>query len=283
MVLHAAHPLRDRRSMALSALQRTTFLVALAGCSTAAAPFLDSGTGNEPPRPDAPPVDMPPPIDMPPIDMPPPIDAPPGIYSHTVTIDGVDDFTAVEQFATTSNGFAARVTWDATNIYIAYTGPDIAPTTSDAKQKWLFAYVDTDPGAATGATESQTYNTQKAKFPAGFGAEFYARWRCDATFHTLEKHAGGASWSTTGAVPPASQVGPYLEFAIPRVAIESTGTSIGLVTWMINEKPGVEGTFAGLFQGNFTNGYGAAMQLTKYLRIDLTSPNPPNDPGNVGP
>ena len=61
------------------------------------------------------------------------------------------------------------------------------------------------------------------------------------------------------------------------------GDTIGIVTWMINEKPNFEGSFAGLFADNFADGYNAQLPLTKYLRIDFTSARVPNDPANVGP
>jgi hypothetical protein len=271
--------------MAPPSLPRATFVVSvLTGCSTASAPFLDSGVTADAPRHD----DGPPPVDMfvPPVDDLPPADTARAdtaqAYSHAIVIDGVDDFTAAEQFATTSNAFTARVTWDAATLYIGYSGPDLDPATSDAKSKWMFAYIDVDPGGATGSLESLTYNTQKAKFPAGFGAELYLRWKCDATFHTLEQYAGGTTWTTTGTTLPAGHAGPYVEIAIPRSALGATPPqAIGIATFMINEKPGVEGTFAGMFTGNFVNGYGAPMTLTKYLHVDFTSPQPPNDPGNV--
>lgn len=271
--------------MAPLSLPRATFAVSLlVGCSTASAPFLDSGVTADAPRHDDAPADM----FVPPVDDLPPADTAGGdtaaVYAHTVVLDGLDDFSAGEQFSTTSNAFTARVAWDADNLYIGYAGPDLDPATSDAKSKWMFAYIDIDPGGATGAIESQTYNTQKAKFPAGFGAEFYARWKCDATFHTLEQFAGGTTWTTTTTTPPSGHAGQFVEIAIPRTALGAViPQTIGVVSWMINEKPGVEGTFAGLFSGNFTNGYGAAMQLTKYLHVDFASQHEPNDPGNVAP
>ena len=63
--------------------------------------------------------------------------------SHTIAIDGTNDFTSGETFSTTSSPtFSAYVTWDADNLYIGYAGPDLATTTADASTKWLFAYVD---------------------------------------------------------------------------------------------------------------------------------------------
>lgn len=246
------------------------WIVALAACGTAASsPKLDGGIVVD--------VDAPDSTD----DAAEPDDDGPAAYSHTITIDGGDDFVGVEAFATTSAAYGARVTWDAQNVYVGYSGPDLDPAALDTGTKWLFVYVDFDPGAGSGAVTSETYNTQQAAFPSGFGAELYARWKCDATFSSIEQHQGGSAY-TTIATPTAAQSGEFVELAIPRVLLGGSGT-IGLVAWMINEKPNFEGSFAGLFASNFPDGYSTGLPLTKYLRVDFTSDRVPNDPLNEAP
>jgi len=210
-------------------------------------------------------------------------DAPPGAqpYAHTIAIDGTDDFAVADRFATTSTAYAARVSWDAQNVYVGYAGPDLDPAALDTSSKWLFAYLDLDPGAGTGSTTSVTYNTQHATFPAGFGAELYARWKCDGTFHSLERYQA-PSWTADATVVPAAQAGTYVELAIPRSVLGSA-TTIGLVTWMINEKQSFEGSFAGLYAGNFTDGYAMALPITTYLKIDFAAARAPNDAANQAP
>jgi hypothetical protein len=202
-------------------------------------------------------------------------------YRHTIAIDGADDFVALEQFPTTSTAYAARVTWDDQHVFVGYSGPDLDPSALDTGFKWLFVYVDFDPGGATGGTASQRYNTQQGAFPTGFGAELYARWKCDATLASIEQRQSDDTY-TTVATPQAEQSGDYVELAIPRLLLGGAQT-IGIVTWMINEKPNFEGSFAGLYTGNFTDGYSAALPLTKYLRVDFASPLPPSDPANLAP
>lgn len=202
-------------------------------------------------------------------------------YAHTIAIDGGDDFVAVETFATTSAGYTARITWDAQNVYVGYSGPDLNPAALDTASKWMFAYVDFDPGAATGGTASQTYNTQRATFPTGFGAELYARWKCDATFSSIEQRQPDDTYITV-ATPPAAQSGDFVELAIPRLLLGSNAT-IGIVTWMIDEKPNFEGSFAGLYADNFADGYNAQLPLAKYLRVDFASARVPTDPANQAP
>jgi hypothetical protein len=203
-----------------------------------------------------------------------------GAYQHRIMIDGIDDFLSSEQFSTTSAGYGARVTWDADNLYVGYAGADLDKTAADTSTKWLFIYIDVDPGMPSGALASETYNTQGATFPAGFRADFYVRWKCDTTLLTL-KQFGGATW-TDGAAPPASNVGAFVEFAIPRSALGAS-TTMSVVTWMINEKNGVESSYAGLYATNFTDGYAASLALTKFLKIDFAAPRDPNDAANQGP
>jgi hypothetical protein len=204
-------------------------------------------------------------------------------YRHTVVIDGTNDFTATsERFTTTSgaaSGYFAYVTWDAANLYVGYEGADISGTTGTPGNKWVFAYLDTDPGAGTGATSGVTYNTETPTFPTGFGAEFYLRWKCDDTFSTLEMH-GGAGWSTVAVSGVTHhRTGTYVEFSIP-LATLGAPSKVGVVTLMMNETGGVEAAYAGIYVDNFTDGYHASVPIAHSLLGDFASPLSPNDPSN---
>lgn len=199
-------------------------------------------------------------------------------YRHAIALDGLDDFATGEQFATTSTSYEARVTWDEKNIYIGYSGADLAPTTGDANTKWLFIYLDTKPG---GEAQSEQYNTQRATFPSGFAADYYVRYKCDGTFTTLERNDAG-TWNTATPAPVTAQANTFFELSLPLTSI-GAGTQVGIVTWMINEKSTVEGSFAGIYANNFTDGYATNLALTSYLGADFTSPRGPNDPANKKP
>ena len=210
-------------------------------------------------------------------------DAPGAPYSHTITLDGSDDFAPGEVFSTTTPGFGANVAWDGSNLYVGYSGPDLATGTVDAATKWLFVFVDADPGTGTGAGTSLPYNTQHATFPAGFGAEYYLRWKCDGTFTTIEQYdPSSQGWSTTAGTVAYGQAGEFLEVAFPR-ALLAGALAAGVVSYMINERDNVESSFAGLYAGNFTDGYAMDLQTTRYLRADFSSSRPPNDPDNEAP
>ncbi len=202
-------------------------------------------------------------------------------YRHTIVLDGTDDFATADTLDTTSTpAYSARVAWDDTNVYVGYHGPDLVQTVTDAANKWLFVYIDVDPGTATGATASPVYRTQHATFPAGFGAEIHARWKANATFREVSTYDGSAWVATT--IDAWGHAADFVELAIPRSQFPSAAT-IGLVTWMINETDLAESSYAGLYTGNFVDGPAQTLPLTKYMTIDFASPRSPNDPSNETP
>ena len=204
------------------------------------------------------------------------VTAPP--YRHTITIDGIDDFSPTEVIATTSASYIARIAWDDTNLYVGYSGADLSTTTGDAGTKWLFVYLDTTAG---GEAQSEMYNTQRATFPTNFQADYYARYKVDGTLTSLQ-HVVGGTWTTASPAPMTGQSGTFLELAIPLSAI-GAGSQLDLVTYMINEKQLAEGTYAGLYATNFVDGYSTNVPLTVYLHADFTSSRTPSDPANGRP
>ena len=200
-------------------------------------------------------------------------------YRHVILLDGNDDFASGDTFETTSMpSFIARVAWDDVNLYVGYSGPDLAPTATDAAQKWLFIYLDTATG---GESQSEQYNTQRATFPSGFSAEYYVRYKCDGTFTTLE-HFETNDWVTAAPAPSTAQADTFVELAIPLSSI-TAGTQLSLVAYMINEKALAEGTYAGLYANNFIDGYAMNLTLGAYLHADFTSARVPNDAANRRP
>ena len=125
-------------------------------------------------------------------------------FAHTVTFTGAaSDFTAAtDLFATTSAGYSAYVTWDATNVYVGYAGGDFTIGGATG-EKFLELYFDTDPGAGTGATTGKTYNTQTPSFPAGFGAEYHLMFASDGSSMSLQHYSAG-TW--TASAPRLSSI-----------------------------------------------------------------------------
>jgi len=204
-------------------------------------------------------------------------------YRHTITMDGTNDFTAsAEKLATTTSSYDAYVTWDATALYIGYTGGDVSAASAT---KWLFVYLDVDPGTATGASASEQYATQKHTFPTGFGADYYYAWRSDGSSPQQKKY-GSSAWSSMTASVTANRSGSYVEIKIPFSTFGTTPAKLGVVTYFLNEATGGEWTYAGLYSTSFTDGYSAATSpktIGSYLRVDLASSVVPNSGANKLP
>ncbi len=203
-----------------------------------------------------------------------------GPWVHTINVDGVKDFhEGTEKFLTTTTGFSAWITWDANNLYVAYEGIDVGSNLS--AEKWLLIYIDVDPGGGTGTNTAEQYRTQKPLFPSNFYADHYVRWRTDDLLLGVRSWTGTA-WGTGVATGVTrAKTGGYIEFKIPRTTLFPASSSIGIMTYFLNEKDFGEFTWAGLYAGNFTDGYyntsSNPLQISKYLLADFNLQLPPND------
>jgi hypothetical protein len=195
-------------------------------------------------------------------------------FSRSITIDGTNDFTPSETFATTSGGYTAYVTWDSAYVYVGYSGSDIGAGASGTK--WVFVHLD---GVAGGATSSETYNTQRQLFPAGFDSDVYFAWKTNDSYQQL-KIWNGTSWVTDSVTPViVSKSGSYVEMAIPLSTL-GPHTKLGITTYMINEQGGAESTYAGLYSDSFIDGYsgtGAPKTIAHFVDA-FSGMAPPNDP-----
>ena len=207
-------------------------------------------------------------------------------YRRTIVIDGTNDFVSDETFATTSGSYSAYVSWDESSLFIGYNGDDIATSAADSDQKWLMVYLDVDPGNGTGAAVGEQYNTQEPGFPAGYGAEYYYRWKSDDSFEDLQSFAGGTTWTVETTAIDAAVNGTYAEVAIP-LALLGAPESLGVVALMLNEKPVSEWAYAGLYATSFVDGYYdeqvGPIPIAQYLAADFASPRVPNDAANRQP
>lgn len=209
-------------------------------------------------------------------------------YRHTINIDGAYDFTVTnEKLSTTSASYDAYVTWDASAVFVGYFGADLGATAT--ANKWVLVYLDVDPGTATGASKTDVYTTQQHALPTGFGADAYFAVKSDGSFSQFKKYAGSA-WSVVaspGVTFARAASTSYLELRIPFSTLGATAPAkLGVVTFMLNEASGAEGTYAGLFSGSFTDGYSAIATpkiIGSYLLADFASPLPPNAITNKKP
>ena len=187
-------------------------------------------------------------------------------YAHTITIDGTNDFASEDVFATTSNGYTAYVSWDATYVYVGMNGADVS---SNDPKRWLLVYF----GGAGGTTTGVTYNTQTPPLP--FSALHHVRWKADNSYTDAQSYNGSswveANWDFTGGV---YQSGNYIEMRVARSDLGSPTTSLPVAVAMLNETNNVEATYAGVPSTTFTDGYDPTW--SKYFDFDLTSSTVPN-------
>jgi hypothetical protein len=186
-------------------------------------------------------------------------------YRHTITIDGTDDFSSAEHFATTSAGYAGRVAWDANYVYVGMTGSDIA---SGSMTKWFVVYLSGAGGTTTGVP----YNTQTTTLP--FPAKWHVRWRADGAVTQALTWNGAswvdAAWNFSGAV---FQSGSYIEMRIARSNISSP-TTLNFEMNVLSAQTGVEGTYAGVPSTAFTDGYNPS--IAHFFSFDLDGCAVPN-------
>ncbi|MFO0611852.1 MAG: hypothetical protein U0414_04640 [Polyangiaceae bacterium] len=186
-------------------------------------------------------------------------------YEHTITIDGIDDFAALEKPATSSVDYTARVTWDATYLYVGMNGPDVS---SNSATRWLLVYLSGTGGTTTGVA----YNNQAPTLP--FGAKWHVRWRTNNTF-TNALSFDGTSWVDAGwdFAGDVFQSGNFVELRIPRADVGDPGT-VDVHVSMINEVSGGEFTFAGLPKTSFTDGFDP--NYAHFFRYDFAACDPPS-------
>jgi len=189
-------------------------------------------------------------------------DCPP--WSHAIAIDGVNDFTAEERFATTSGGYTGWITWDADHLYVGYQGPEIA---AGSATKWLLIYFG---AVGPGTTAGVTYTTQSPHLP--FPATHHARLKLDRSFFSLLAFNGSA-WSpaATGTMSYGLQ-GDFVELRFPLANLGAPAT-LAVHVSMISEAPG-EWTWGGIPSTTFpSDGYDR--DYTHYLEFDLAGTGAP--------
>lgn len=190
----------------------------------------------------------------------------PTSYSHTITIDGTNDFiVADEQFATTSIGYYSYFSWDSDYLYIGYEGSAIGSSISEYV---LCIYLDSlPPTTSTG----MIINSQQPQLP--FGAKYLVSWRADNVL--LVYSYNGSSWGTSNLVSSSdySINGNYIEFRISLTALGNP-TSIKVHGSMLYTAALYEWTFAGAPHNSFTDGYDP--DYIKYYQFSFLSGTLPN-------
>lgn len=185
-------------------------------------------------------------------------------YTHTIAIDGGNDFTAAESFATSSGGFSGYVSWDSSALYIGFLGADVS---ANSPTRWLLVYLS---GGANTTTTGVTYNTQGPSLP--YAAGYHLRWRTDDLYTDLQ-NTDGATWSSITWSGSSARNGDFVELSIPLADLGSP-TSLSVHLSMINEQGGNEWSWASVPDSSFSDGVDP--DYTRYYDFDLTGAADPS-------
>lgn len=166
--------------------------------------------------------------------------APAALAFQTITIDGTNDFTAEAELPAGGGG-VWFVEHDADKVYFGTFAKGLG---SGSSTEFVWVYIDTNPGGATGSTLGVVYNTQEPVLP--FEADFHFRWKADNSYTNMLDYNDG-SWTSDNLGADnfgiaAFQDGDYLEFSIPLASLGNP-TTIRWVGAMINEQGGAESTY----------------------------------------
>ena len=177
-------------------------------------------------------------------------------WSHTIGLDGVNDFTKNESFTTTTSGQHAFITWDVDYLYIGYE--NIAPDES------LNIYLST---GATGTLVSDKLAAQQVLLASTADRAVVVR-SDGASFLQWS----GASWLKMPVAVDVARTARFVEVRIP-FAILGTGPRLGVATFVAGDT--VHGA---LFASSWMDGYspaGAPKTVAHQLNADRTLATPP--------
>lgn len=188
-------------------------------------------------------------------------------YSHTIIIDGTNDFNANENFTTTSSpNYEGYMAWDQDYIYFGLYGDDFISSTSN---KWVLIYIG---NGSIGTTTGQAYTSQTPTLP--FSATHHIRWRLDDTDLTAYEWTGSwtnALWDFIGdAYRDTSN--KFFELRIPLVDIGSP-SDVSVHISMIDEV--APWTYAGVPSTSFTDGIDP--NYATYFQFDLDGTKTPTE------
>lgn len=201
---------------------------------------------------------------------------------HTITIDGSNDFAPDEDFSTSSFGYTAYCTWDASNLYLGYTGSDVGSGESGAK--WIVWYIDTDPQlspkSGNGTDNAAGFNTQDWTLP--FYADYFLQIRTDEGFNQLNSW-NGSSWQATSLSASIfdNDGSNFIELRLPLSDLGNP-SKIYILGYFIHEQSGNEWTYASWPDNSldFGDGYKSAGNFSHWYGYTLQNGVSPDDPDN---
>ncbi|MBN1801131.1 MAG: hypothetical protein JW891_06460 [Candidatus Lokiarchaeota archaeon] len=200
-----------------------------------------------------------------------PSDTPIEPYSHTIVIDGVNDFYLDrERFNTSSSasGFFGYITWDSDYLYVGLNGSDIS---NAGLNYYLLIYIGAN---SSGTTLGKTYNTQQPEI--AFSATHHFWWRTGDGSSGMDAW-NGTYWDETGLnfTGEWNQTGAYFE---SRFLLENLGTpsSIKLHVSMIYSEDFSETTWSSVPHNSLDVSGSYDPDYESYYEFDLEDIIAPN-------
>jgi chitodextrinase len=198
-------------------------------------------------------------------------------YSHTIIMDGNNDFydsknimkARNETFSTSVENQFFYFTWDDTNLYLAYKSPDVTSNVNDAANKWIWVYF----GGNGGTTKGINYAGQQPNLP--FEAKYHLRYKVNGSYTNLQAWNGSA-WTSmnTSIGVNVNNANQYVELRIPRADLGlNTSKTVSLVANLAFEDSNGnnDSMWASVPFDTFTNGNGFNRSYSKFYEFDLQS------------
>lgn len=148
-----------------------------------------------------------------------------GTTYHTITIDGVNDFDADEQFNTTSgNDQTGYVyfTWDENNIYVGFSGNSGHGNIADDNRA-LFLFIDVDPqtnplsGNGTNDRGEWSGITGTIPFNADFRLVYQTTQSGGSGHNWLPYYWDGSTWAAASIADNSAESGDtFVEYSVSR-------------------------------------------------------------------
>jgi len=190
-----------------------------------------------------------------------------GGYSHTIAIDGVNDFFPEEKFVSSSTApdpYNGYVTWDANSLYIGMDGKAIG---DHSDMDWIVVYIGGAPGGKTGLG----YGAQAAP-GLPMDCKYHVRWKANGQYTDAQKW-NGSGWSPANWGIEQASTGTYAELKLSRLDFDFPA-KVQVVFSMVREAAGNEWTWAAVASTSLVDGKDKS--YTKYFEFDFASAGPPN-------
>ena len=200
----------------------------------------------------------------------------------TINIDGTNDFTtSTDRFNSTSGtGIYGYITWDATYLYIGYSGSTNSGTMTDNTRVY-HVYIDTDPLATAtngnGTTDGEAWRTDPT---LPFTANYHYAFKTVDNSETKRVYSSG-SWSNATIATSNFEGSGFWECSIKRSDI-GTPSQIYFLMYVEEDWGGgyVQGGIPNdIFTDNTSQG-SQTFASGQWLGFTLTSDVTPNASGN---